>query len=411
MSLLGPNHVLSLDSANPGSGPVSTATVIAPDMRDKTYLSMDNNIRSKVDNNNVPKINLHRQDAQQYINNKHVNFTGREQISPTVVEQTGLKGNNTWNNLSIKDAKTTTNETTNFSYAGNAEREDMAGNWWRYSDAPKTTTNETTNFSYAGNAEREDFAGNWWRYSDAPKTTTNETTNFSYSGDVAPVTSHIQTNRQNFTGDGHTSGVTKWSQQALTLVENYVPGSNGSMNIQLNAKNKIGKPLLKEDLNSLNTNGVSNFNQAVPNGERYQQIDKNIIGKTTMPANKYINLDDRQVENYVVDNLTKNPLSIYRNKKNDNNDIPSFFASSNQNDYNSINTYDVNNSKMNNDINSKILTNNSNNNNNSLLFQTKNVNDRFDKIGKVYSGNINDSGIMFDNDSNRSSRYLNRVKN
>ena len=46
MSLLGPNYQISLDSANPGSGPVATATVIAPDVRTKTYMSMANNIRS-----------------------------------------------------------------------------------------------------------------------------------------------------------------------------------------------------------------------------------------------------------------------------------------------------------------------------------------------------------------------------
>ena len=303
MSLLGPNYKMSLDEATPGSGPVSTATSIAPDMRTKTYLSLDNNIRSKVDNNKTPTINVHRKSAQQYLNNNYVNFTDREQINPTLIEQTGLKGNNIWNNLTYNDS-----------------------DGYR---AAKTTTNETTNFSYSGNAEREDVGGNWWRYSDAPKTTTNETTNFSYSGDIAPATTHIQSNRSIFTGDGNTSGVTKWNQKGITLVENYEPGPNGSINIQLDAKDKIGESLLKEDCNEV---GSGTYNQSIPNGTNYQQVSKGNIGKVSIPANKYVNEDERQVQNYVVENLTKNPLSVYRNKENDLNKIPLFFVDSNLNE-------------------------------------------------------------------------------
>ena len=72
---------------------------------------------------------------------------------------------------------------------------------WRYEDGPKVTTNETTNYSYAGNAQREHDGSNYWRYKDAPKVTTNETTLYSYSGDAAgTVSSHNQTNRVQFTG-------------------------------------------------------------------------------------------------------------------------------------------------------------------------------------------------------------------
>ena len=416
MSLLGPNYQISLDSANPGSGPVATATVIAPDVRTKTYMSMDNNIRSKVDDNSTPVINLHRQDAQQYVNNKYVNFTDREQINPTVVQQTNLKGNEQWNNLSYNDsdgyraAKTTTNETTNFSYAGNAEKEDAGGNWWRYTDAPKTTTNETTNFSYAGNAEREDAGGNWWRYADAPKTTINETTNFSYAGDVAPATVYNQSNRTIYTGNGVTSGVTKWSQKALTLVEDYYPGADGHMNIQQNANSKIGKSKFKDDFNN---SGNSTIYQAIPDGSKYQQTDKNNIGKITNSHNKYYVIDDRQVENYVVNNLTENPLSIYRETKSNNNKIPTFFVSSNQDKYNSISDGDIKSCELENtnNANTVIAMNKTDKNiENPLLYKQKMPNNEIKYNGKGYSDNIKDSDILFDDNSYNSSRYLHRVK-
>ena len=384
MSLLGPNYEISLDSANPGSGPVATATVIAPDVRTKTYMSMDNNIRSKVDDNSTPVINLHRQDAQQYVNNKYVNFTDREQINPTVVQQTNLKGNEQWNNLSYNDS-----------------------DGYR---AAKTTTNETTNFSYAGNAEREDSGGNWWRYADAPKTTINETTNFSYAGDVAPATVYNQSNRTIYTGNGVTSGVTKWSQKALTLVEDYYPGADGHMNIQQNANSKIGKSKFKDDFNN---SGNSTIYQAIPDGSKYQQTDKNNIGKITNSHNKYYVIDDRQVENYVVNNLTENPLSIYRETKSNNNKIPTFFVSSNQDKYNSISDGDIKSCELENtnNANTVIAMNKTDKNiENPLLYKQKMPNHEIKYNGKGYSDNMKDSDILFDDNSYNSSRYLHRVK-
>ena len=384
MSLLGPNYQISLDSANPGSGPVATATVIAPDVRTKTYMSMDNNIRSKVDDNSTPVINLNRQDAQQYVNNKYVNFTDREQINPTVVQQINLKGNEQWNNLSYNDS-----------------------DGYR---AAKTTTNETTNFSYAGNAEKEDAGGNWWRYTDAPKTTINETTNFSYAGDVAPATVYNQSNRTIYTGNGVTSGVTKWSQKALTLVEDYYPGADGHMNIQQNANSKIGKSKFKDDFNN---SGNSTIYQAIPDGSKYQQTDKNNIGKITNSHNKYYVIDDRQVENYVVNNLTENPLSIYRETKSNNNKIPTFFVSSNQDKYNSISDGDIKSCELENtnNANTVIAMNKTDKNiENPLLYKQKMPNNEIKYNGKGYSDNIKDSDILFDDNSYNSSRYLHRVK-
>ena len=111
MSLI-ENRVLTLDQAQPGTGPIAPVLDVKHNPRPETYLNLDNNIRSKVDNNFVPIINAQDESAQQYVNTSYVNFTGREQISPTVVEQI------------------------------NAQREKDGSNWWRYEDTPRTTTNE-----------------------------------------------------------------------------------------------------------------------------------------------------------------------------------------------------------------------------------------------------------------------------
>ena len=114
MSLI-ENRVLSLNQAQPGAGPAAPVLDVKHNPRPETYFNLDNNILSKVDNNFIPIINAQDESAQQYVNNAYVNFTGREQISPTVVEQI------------------------------NVNREKDGSNWWRYKDTPKTTTNETTN--------------------------------------------------------------------------------------------------------------------------------------------------------------------------------------------------------------------------------------------------------------------------
>ena len=195
------NRVLTLDQATPGAGPIAPVIDQMLSPRSDTYLTLDHNIRTKVDNNFTPIINAQNETSQQYVNDKYVNFTGREQISPTIVEQTNLKGHDEFHNLSYEDARVTTNQTTNFSYAGNAQREHDGYNFYRYEDTPRVTTNQTTNFSYSGNAQREHDGSNFWRYSDNPRVTTNQTTNFSYAGNVAGTeTSHNQMNRVQFTG-------------------------------------------------------------------------------------------------------------------------------------------------------------------------------------------------------------------
>ena len=86
------DRVLVLDQATPGTGPIAPAVDKQLSPRSVTYLTLDTNIRNKVDNNFIPTINAQNESSQQYVNDKYVNFTGREQISPTVVEQINLKG-------------------------------------------------------------------------------------------------------------------------------------------------------------------------------------------------------------------------------------------------------------------------------------------------------------------------------
>ena len=86
------NRVLTLDQATPGAGPIGPAIDKRLSPRSETYLTLDHNIRTKTDNSFLPIINAQDETSQQYVNDKYVNFTGREQIMPTVVEQTNLKG-------------------------------------------------------------------------------------------------------------------------------------------------------------------------------------------------------------------------------------------------------------------------------------------------------------------------------
>ena len=170
------DRILVLDSAIPGSGPISPVIDQQLSPRSETYLTLDTNIRNKVDNNFIPIINAQNESSQQYVNDKYVNFTGREQITPTVVQQINLKGSDQFNNLSILDARTTTNQTTHYSYAGNAQREHDGTNFYRYEDNPRTTTNQTTQYSYAGNPDgnntshvlsnRVQFTGTYHEYID-----------------------------------------------------------------------------------------------------------------------------------------------------------------------------------------------------------------------------------------------------
>ena len=403
------NYTLSVDTAAPGAGALGPATTQLSAPRLDTYLSIDHNIHSKMDNNFLPTINVARPDNQQYVNTSYVNETYRGQINPTNEEQIALKGNNVWNNLSINDARTTTNETTLYSYAGNAEKTDLGSKFWTYDDAPRVTTNETTLFSYTGDV--------------APVSNVNQMNRVQFTGEYI--------NKENFgdstQGKSATSGVTKWSQKSDTLVQNYFPGSNGGANIQQNPDEVLGNTLLHLDNDSLHENGSGTFNQATPNGQSQQQVSTSQIGNVSIPPNRQIGIDDRQTSSYLINNLKDNPLSIYTN--NHNGKLPSFFCDQKPADFSSMSSanikyeklpkhtkqpgvYSVNNGVHN--PNATIVMNTYGQNNdkieNSLLFR-QNVphNDLFFP-GKCYNGKPVDSNYKLASDSINSSRFVNRVK-
>ncbi len=444
------NRILTLDQATPGTGPIAPVTDKMLSPRSDTYLTLDHNIRSKVDNNFVPIINAQNESSQQYVNDKYINFTGREQISPTVVEQTNLKGHDEFHNLSINDARVTTNQTTHFSYSGNAQRENDGYNFYRYSDTPRVTTNQTTNFSYSGNAQRENDGYNFYRYSDTPRVTTNQTTNFSYAGNAAGTeTSHNQTNRVQFTGtyetiidkDGNkcevrsgNSGVTNWGQGGMTLIEDYYPGSNGAMNIQLDPDEKLGFTEMRADWENINSNGTGAYTQAIPNAERFQQISQDLIGNVETNPNKSESIDNRQTANYLITNLQKNDFSIYqrpelRNKSN----TIDLFINPNAQSLSGISTqtlplkplekqtfpvgnqsvYQYNEYNPNTVITYNTYGQSNPNIENSLLYQSKHADNSAVFMGKGYPGSAinannqkNNNRILLDTDSLLSSQYL-----
>lgn len=442
------NTILTLDAASPGVGPIAPTTVNKESPRSDTYLSIDHNIRSKVDNNFIPMINAQNVSSQNYVNDKYVNFTGRGQIYPTVVQQINLKGENIFSNNSIYNPDVTTKQTTDFSYAGNAERESEGTNFYRYDDKPKVTTNQTTLYSHSGNAARGSDGTNFYRYDDKPKVTTKQTTDFSFSGNVNGTNiSNNPTNRVQYTGNEYIitnkngnieiiksadSGVTKWGQKDLTLVEDYFPGPSGTQNIQLDPLEKIGNTELTADWLDINVNGTGSYNQSVINAEHFQQISKDFIGNIEFNPNKIESVDNRQTANYLVDNFLNNPFSIYQKMDDRNKPVDiNFFIDQNSQNYSGISTVPMTfkyNKEQDESINAvkvfknssynpnTIITNNifnqlNDNIENTFLYQHKKPNNSAQFMGLGYPGsaikaNSSKDKILLNTDSILSSRYL-----
>lgn len=173
------------EEATIGTGPLG-AQIPLTGQRSETYMSQDNNIRSRSDCNSWPIGNPARPDLGQgnIVSNWYVNETDRGTVNPQNVMQLNLNAHKVgsfW--TAVDEPNTTTKETTAYSYHGNASREGDGYTFYTYVDEPKTTTKSTTEYSYAGNAAREGDGKKFWTYVDEPGTTTKETTQFSYSGD------------------------------------------------------------------------------------------------------------------------------------------------------------------------------------------------------------------------------------
>lgn len=188
-----------------GQGPLA-AHVPLMGQRSETYMSQDNNVRSRSDCNSWPigggaAPNRGAFGQGNILSNWYVNETDRGTVNPQNVMQLNLNAHKVGSFWTATDEPRTTNkETATFSYQGNANREGDGYTFYTYVDEPKTRTSETTMFSYASNPSRERAAAKFWTYLDEPGTTTKETSTFSYIG-VANRQGLADTSRFMFMGN------------------------------------------------------------------------------------------------------------------------------------------------------------------------------------------------------------------
>ncbi len=288
--------------------------------RSSTWMSLDNNVRSKQDCNSFPLTNVASTIpvVGNILNNWYVNQTGRGEVGPQNKEQVNIKGQAKWNNLSFLDEqKVTTSETTLFSYSGNSQREQDGTEFWTYKDQPKVTTSETTLFSYSGSAQRAQDGTEFWTYKDQPKVTTKQTTEFSYTGSATAKDQQL-TSRAQFTGFGKysdgmgiTGGADTYALRGATLVTNWNPGP-GRQNFLAGADARLGKTRFGAFATDQKYDGPGTIRQSRPDGSRYQ--NDYFIGHQRISPNKLVAIDDRQTAGYQVIQLKNNPLSIYTDK-------------------------------------------------------------------------------------------------
>jgi len=384
-------------------------------VRADTWMNLDNNIKSKQDCNSFPIANVasHVPQDGNLSSNWYVNETGRGEINPTSIEQTNLKGQEVWNNLSFLDTqKVTTKETNNFSYAGNVARAEGT-EFWTYKDKLRTTTKETNNFAYAGNVARPEGT-EFWTYKDKLRTTTKETNNFAYAGNVA-IGGLAKTSYNQYTGYGDSSsgksssgGADTYALRGATLVENWTPGP-GRENLLAAPEARLGEV----DFGTFGTDesydGPGTLKQAIPYGARYQNTY--LIGEQHINPNKLRAVDDRQTAGYLVDQLQQNPLSMYT--INPNNPLPEFYADIKPDNYStmiqknskslsqpkpkyegmesSVAVYPVLNGKPSNP-NADFIYNmslDSNQEVNTFIIQESTLNNKPTFSGKAYSGDVN----------------------
>jgi len=187
-----------------GTGPIG-AIVPLTGQRSETYMSQDNNIKSKSDCNSEPIGNPHRSSYGNgnILSNWYVNETNRGTVAPQNLMQLNLtqeRNGFTTHWLAEDSPNTTMKETTEFSFVGNVNGRTKDGTtFWTYDDISKTTMKETTEYAFTGNVNRSnDGYTTHWNFSDEPSTTMKETTTFAYSGNV--LGQNAETNRFMFMG-------------------------------------------------------------------------------------------------------------------------------------------------------------------------------------------------------------------
>lgn len=385
-------------------------------VRGDTWMNIDNNIRSKQDCNSQPVINAASHIPKDGdLNNWYVNETGRGEINPQNESQLNLKGQEVWNNLSFNDGqKVTTKETTEYAYAGNAQRENDGTEFWTYDDDLKTTIKETTEYAYAGNTQRENDGSKFWTYDDDLKTTNKETTEYAYAGNTARgdlgTTSYNQYTGFNKDGKNkkRNGGADTYALRGATLVENWTPIA-GRQNLLGEAQSRMGKIDFGTFGSDQNYDGPGTIRQALPDGSKYQF--QYIIGKIHPDPNKLQAVDDRQIAGYQVNQLQQNPLSIYT--VNPESKIPSLFEFIQPDSYstmvqepetnlrqpkaqyegleNSVQVYPTINEKQENP-NAAVVYNQSIDSTdpvNQFVVQDPKLNSQPTFTGKAYSGNVN----------------------
>ena len=190
-----------------GQGPLA-AQVPLGGSRAETWMSQDNNIRSKSDCNSQPIGNPERSQFGfgNILSNWYVNETDRGTVNPQNVMQLNLfaanQGTAFW--TAQDEARTTTKESTSYAYSGNAVREDQGTEFWTYQDVPKTRMAETTEFSYAGNTSRPDQGQKFWTFQDDIRTSNKETTSYAFSGNPQRIIP-VEESRALYTGFDITS--------------------------------------------------------------------------------------------------------------------------------------------------------------------------------------------------------------
>jgi hypothetical protein len=190
------------EEASIGTGPLGSHIPLTG-QRSETYMSQDNNVRSRSDCNSQPIGNPERS-AYGHGNimaNWYVNETDRGTVNPQNVMQLNLsaekQGSSFW--TAVDTARTTNKETLEYSYEGNAQRSKDGFTFWTAVDEPSTTTKETTSYAYEGNAQRSQDGYSFYTFVDEPSTTTKETTQFAYTG-VAGIPGFAESNRFMFMG-------------------------------------------------------------------------------------------------------------------------------------------------------------------------------------------------------------------